>query len=61
MSQLVKNLSANAGDASPLWAPKMIEQGFDFWVWKISWRRKWQPTPVDLLDKFQGRRSPGGL
>ena len=57
VSQLVKNLSANAGDASPLWAPKMIEQGFDFWVWKISWRRKWQPTPVDLLGKFHGWRS----
>ena len=22
---------------------------FDPWVWKILWRRKWQPTPVFLL------------
>ena len=22
-------------------------QGFDPWVRKIPWRRKWQPTPVD--------------
>ena len=24
-------------------------RGFDPWVWKIPWRRKWQPTPVFLL------------
>ena len=24
---------------------------FDPWVWKISWRRKWQPTPVFLPGK----------
>ena len=23
--------------------------GLDPWVWKIPWRRKWQPTPVFLL------------
>ena len=22
--------------------------GFNPWVWKISWRKKWQPTPVFL-------------
>ena len=31
-------------------------QGFNSWVWKISWRRKWQLIPVDLLGKFHGRR-----
>ena len=31
--------------------------GFDPWVRKISWRRKWQPTPVLLPGKFHGRRS----
>ena len=20
--------------------------GFDLWIWKIFWKRKWQPTPV---------------
>ena len=31
--------------------------GFDPWVWKIPWRRKWQPTPVLLPGKFQGWRN----
>ena len=31
---------------------------FDPWVRKIPWRRKWQPTPVFLLVKFHGWRSP---
>ena len=40
--------------------------GFDPWVEKIPWRKKWQPTPVLLPGKFHGRRmlvgySPWGL
>ena len=31
--------------------------GFDFWVGKIPWSRKWQPTPVFLSVKFHGQRS----
>ena len=31
--------------------------GFNPWVGKISWRRKWQPTPVFLPGKSHGRRS----
>ena len=31
--------------------------GFDPWVGKIPWRRKWQPTPVLLPGKFHGPRS----
>ena len=31
--------------------------GFDPWVGKISWRRKWQPTPVLLPGESQGWRS----
>ena len=30
---------------------------FDPWVGKILWRRKWQPTPVFLLEKSYGQRS----
>ena len=30
---------------------------FNPWVRKISWRRKWQPTPVDLPGKSHGQRS----
>ena len=29
--------------------------GFDPWVGKIPWRRKWQPTPVLLPGKSHGR------
>ena len=31
--------------------------GFDPWVGKIPWRRKWQPTPVSLPGEFHGQRS----
>ena len=31
--------------------------GFDPWVGKIPWRRKWQPTPVFLSGKSHGQRS----
>ena len=35
--------------------------GFDPWVRKISWRSKWQTTPVLLPGKSHGQRSLGGL
>ena len=38
-----------------LWVGRRCE--FDLWVRKISWRRKWQPTPVFLFGKSHGRRS----
>ena len=31
--------------------------GFDPWVGKITWRRKWHPTPVLLPGKSHGWRS----
>ena len=34
--------------------------GFDPWVGKILWKRKWQPTPVFLLGKSHGWRSLAG-
>ena len=33
---------------------------FNPWVWKIPWRRKWQPTPVFLPGEFQGQKSLAG-
>ena len=30
--------------------------GFDSWVRKTPWRRKWQPTPVLLPGKVHGQR-----
>ena len=35
--------------------------GFNPWVRKILWSRKWQPNPSFLPGKFQGQRSLVGL
>ena len=35
--------------------------GFNVWVGKLPWRRKWQPTPVFLPGKSYGQRSLAGL
>ena len=40
--------------------PACGRPGFDPWVGKISWRRKWQPTPVFLPGESHGRRSMVG-
>ena len=32
-------------------------RGFNPWVGKIPWRRKWQPTPVFLPGESHGQRS----
>jgi len=34
--------------------------GFDLWVGKIPWRRKWQSTPVFLPGKSHGQKSLTG-
>ena len=31
---------------------------FDPWVWKIPWRKKWQPAPVFLPGESPGQRNP---
>ena len=46
---MVKNPPANAGD--------LRDTGFDPWVRKIPWRRKWQPIPVFLPGEYHGQRS----
>ena len=33
---------------------------FDPWVKKVTWRRKWQPTPVFLSGESHGQRSLAG-
>ena len=40
--------------------PAMQETGFDSWVGKIPWGRKWQLTPVFLPGESQGQRSLAG-
>ena len=34
--------------------------GFDPWIRKIPWRRKWEPTPVFLPGKSHGQKSQAG-
>ena len=36
------------------------QRGFDPWIGKILWRRKWQPAPILLPGKSHGRRSLAG-
>ena len=40
--------------------PMQETGGYDPWVGKILWRRKWQPTPVFLPGKSM-TEWPGGL
>ena len=48
---MVKNPSANA---------ELKRDGFDSWVGKIPWSRKWQTIPVFLPGKPYGQRSLAG-
>ena len=41
--------------------PPSGNPGFDPWVGKIPWRRKWQPTPVFLPEESREQEEPGGL
>ena len=53
LALVVKSPPANARD------PKDVGSicGFDPWVGKIPWSRKWQPTPVFLPGECHGQRS----
>ena len=35
--------------------------GFNPWIMKIPWRRKWQPTPIFLLEKSHWPEEPSRL
>ena len=49
---MVKNPPAKAED---------MTRGFDPWVRKIRWRRKWQPTPVFLPGEIPWTEEPDRL
>ena len=51
-SSVVKNLPAHAGATG--------DAGFNPWVRKLPWRRKWQHTPVFLPGESHGQRSLAG-
>ena len=44
-----KESACNAGDT-----------GVNYWVRKIPWKKKWQPTPVLLPGKSHGQKSLEG-
>ena len=52
MLLVVKNPPADAGDIK--------RHGFDPWVRKIPWRRKWQPVIVFWPGESPGQRSLSG-
>ena len=45
MAQTIKNLPAGR------------RPGFDPWIWKIPWRREWQPISVFWPGEFPGQRN----
>ena len=48
-------------DKEPAFQCKRLKRcGFDPWVRKIPWRRKWQPTPVFSPGESHGHRSLAG-
>ena len=49
-----------SGKASTCQCRRCKGCGFDPWVRKIPWSKKWQPTPVFLPGKFHGQRSLSG-
>ena len=53
---LVPLLFGSEVKASACIFPQCVRPGFDSWIWKIPWRRKWQPTPVFLLRESNGQR-----
>ena len=46
-----------SGKESACQCKRLRELGFDSWVGKIPWRRKWHPTSVFLPGESYGQRS----
>ena len=47
----------HSGKESACQCRKNKRRGFNSWVKKIPWRRKWQPAPVFLTGESYGQRS----
>ena len=52
--------TSGRGKESTCQCRKYKKLGFDPWVGKIPWRRKWQPTPVFLPERFHGQKTLAG-
>ena len=53
-------LGGTSGKESTCQCRSHKRYGFDSWVGKIPWNKKWKPTLVFLPDKFHGQRSLHG-
>ena len=53
---LISSLGFSGGSVIKKPPYQCRRHGFDLWVRKIPWRRKWQPTPVFLPEKFHEQR-----
>ena len=59
-NRILANLSlpSGASDKGPTCQHRKCKRcGFNPWVRKILWRRKWQPAPIFLPGKFYGQKS----
>ena len=54
------NYLAESCDESAWQCRRCKRCGFEPWLRKLPWRRKWQPTPVFLPGKCYGQRSLAG-
>ena len=52
--------SQHSGKESLCQSRRSKRHGFDTWVCKIPWSRKWQPTPIFWPGESQGQRSLAG-
>ena len=50
-----------SGKQSACHSRRLQRHGFDPWLWKIPWSRKWQPTPVFLPGESPWTEEPGWL
>ena len=53
-------LGVAGGKESACQCRRHIKTEFHPWIWKIPWRRAWQPTPVFLPRESHGQRSLAG-
>ena len=57
----VRGFPGGTGGKEPTCLCRRHEKpGFNLWVRKIPWRRKWQPTPVFLPGESHEQRSLAG-
>ena len=60
LAACILKLRASLGAQTVKNLPGTQETGFDPWVRKSPWRRKWRPTPVLLPRESHGQRSLAG-